>query len=95
MLKMSGDPNLLVPLSPIAIASEFNQSCKIIGISDLRFHDLRHEGATRLAEKGLSIPQIQQVTLHDTWSSLERYVSVKQRRNVMTLNEMLKIIGEM
>lgn len=95
MLKMSSDDGLLVPLSPVAIASEFNQSCKIIGINDLRFHDLRHEGATRLAEKGLSIPQIQQVTLHDTWSSLERYVSVKQRRDVMTFDEMLQIIDEM
>lgn len=57
MLKMGGDNDLLVPLSAVAIASEFNQSCHILGMSDFRFHDLRHEGATRLAESGLTIPQ--------------------------------------
>ena len=95
MLKMGGDEDLLVPLQPSAIASEFIQSCKILGLDDFRFHDLRHEGATRLAESGLTIPQIQQVTLHDTWSSLERYVSVNKRNNVLQLNDMLQIIGEM
>lgn len=95
MLKMGGDSDLLVPLSAVAIASEFNQSCHILGMSDFRFHDLRHEGATRLAENGLTIPQIQQVTLHDTWSSLERYVSVKKRANILQLNDLLQIIGEM
>ncbi|HRM50586.1 MAG TPA: tyrosine-type recombinase/integrase, partial [Acinetobacter johnsonii] len=77
------------------IASEFNQSCHILGMSDFRFHDLRHEGATRLAENGLTIPKIQQVTLHDTWSSLERYVSVKKRVNILQLDDLLQIIGEM
>jgi len=95
MLKMGGDSDLLVPLSAVAIASEFNQSCHILGMSDFRFHDLRHEGATRLAENGLTIPQIQQVTLHDTWSSLERYVSVKKRVNILQLDDLLQIIGEM
>ena len=95
MLKMGGDSDLLVPLSAISIASEFNQSCHILGMSDFRFHDLRHEGATRLAESGLTIPQIQQVTLHDTWSSLERYVSVKKRANILQLDDLLQIIGEM
>ena len=28
-------------------------ACKHLGIEDLRFHDLRHEGCTRLAEKRL------------------------------------------
>lgn len=95
MLKMGGDEDLLVPLKPSAIASEFIQSCNMLGLDDFRFHDLRHEGATRLAESGLTIPQIQQVTLHDTWSSLERYVSVKKRNNVLQLEDMLQIIGEM
>lgn len=95
MLKMGGDSDLLVPLSAVAIASEFNQSCHVLGMSDFRFHDLRHEGATRLAESGLTIPQIQQVTLHDTWSSLERYVSVKKRANILQLDDLLQIIGEM
>ena len=55
----------------------------------LHFHDLRHEGCTRLSEKGMTIPQIQQVSLHDSWSSLERYVSVKVRKNIMDVEQVI------
>ena len=51
----------------------------MLDIRDLRFHDLRHEGATRLAEDGATIPQIQRATLHDSWSSLQRYVNLRRR----------------
>lgn len=51
-------------------------------------------GCTRLAEKGLTIPQIQEVSLHDSWGSLERYVSVRKRKKTMELEEVLPLIGE-
>ena len=95
MLMREGNNNFLFPLRSGTIATEFNEACALLGIEDLRFHDLRHEGATRLAESGKTIPQIQQYTLHNTWASLERYVSVKIRKNVMTFEEMLHLIGEM
>lgn len=41
-------------------------------------------GATRLAEERMSIPQIQQYTLHDSWGSLQRYVNLDLlRENVL------------
>ena len=46
------------------------------GIEDLRFHDLRHEGISRLFERGLGIPQVQQVSLHSTWNTLKRYTNL-------------------
>ncbi len=95
MLKRELNNNFLFPLRSGTVATEFNEACALLGIEDLRFHDLRHEGATRLAESGKTIPQIQQYTLHNTWASLERYVSVKIRKNVMTFEEMLHLIGEM
>lgn len=95
MLMREGNTNFIFPLRPGTIATEFNEACALLGLDDLRFHDFRHEGATRLAESGKTIPQIQQYTLHNTWASLERYVSVKIRKNVMTLEEMLHLIGEM
>lgn len=95
MILAECDNKYLFPLRAGSISTEFNETCALLGIEDLRFHDLRHEGATRLSEKGMTIPQIQQYTLHSTWSSLERYVSLKIRRNVMTFDEMLHLIGEM
>ena len=94
MLNRGYDKDLLIPLSPKTIGGEFRNACKILGIEDLRFHDLRHEGCTRLAEQGFTIPQIQQVSLHDSWGSLERYVSVKKRKKTIELDEVLPLISE-
>ena len=94
MLNRGYDKDLFIPLSPKTIGGEFRNACKILGIEGLRFHDLRHEGCTRLAEQGFTIPQIQQVSLHDSWGSLERYVSVKKRKKTIELDEVLPLIGE-
>ena len=74
-----GRAGSLIPLQAKSISANFTRACKVLGIADLRFHDLRHEGATRLAEDGLTIPQIQQITLHDSWGSLQRYVNPRRR----------------
>lgn len=62
-----------------SISTSFTRACKILGIDDLCFHDLRHEGATRLAENGLTVPQMQQITLHQNWKTLQRYVNMATR----------------
>ena len=74
-----GRAGSLIPVQAKSISANFTRACKVLGIADLRFHDLRHEGATRLAEDGLTIPQIQQITLHDSWGSLQRYVNPRRR----------------
>lgn len=76
MLKRGGDESVLIPCHENNIAKQWQKIKKLAGIDDLRFHDLRHEAATRLAEQGLTIPQIQQYTLHDDWNSLKRYVNL-------------------
>ncbi|AXI01443.1 site-specific integrase [Aquirhabdus parva] len=79
----------MLPLDNTAIRTYFSDACRMVGIKNLRFHDLRHEGATRLAEQGKTIPQIQQVTLHLSWSSLERYVNISHRGKVLEYEETL------
>ncbi|MEH6741630.1 MAG: tyrosine-type recombinase/integrase [Sulfitobacter sp.] len=44
----------------------------------MRFHDLRHEGVTRLFEIGATISQVATVSGHRSWSSLQRYTHIKQ-----------------
>lgn len=46
---------------------------KSAGISDIRFHDLRHEATSRLFEKGLNVMEAASVTRHKTLSMLKRY----------------------
>jgi integrase len=44
----------------------------------LHFHDLRHEGISRLFEVGRSIPQVAAVSGHRSWQSLQRYAHLRQ-----------------
>lgn len=79
MLKCQGIADSLVPLNAKSISAAFTRACHVLGIQDLRFHDLRHEAATRLAEDGFTPSQMQMVTLHDSWGSLQRYVNLRKR----------------
>ena len=76
------DDGRLLPFNPRTVSAYWARACKMLGIKDLHFHDLRHEACSRLAEDGKTIPEIQQVSLHDSWSSLQRYVQVTRQDRV-------------
>jgi hypothetical protein len=42
-----------------------------------QFHDLRHEGTSRLFEAGLPIEKVALVTGHEDWRQLQRYTNLK------------------
>ena len=69
----------LLPYNARTVGTYWQRNMKILGIEDLHYHDLRREGASRLAEDGWTIPEIQRVTLHDSWQSLQIYVNMKPR----------------
>jgi integrase len=71
----------IFPYSTDAISAAFTRACKILGIEDLRFHDLRHEGISRLFEMGRTIPQVAAVSGHRSWTSLKRYTHIRQSRD--------------
>lgn len=68
----------IFPFHPDTISAAFTRACKLLEIEDLRFHDLRHEGVTRLFETGLSIPQVAAVSGHRSWASLQRYTHIEK-----------------
>lgn len=75
----SGSPSGLVfDYESKSVGSAWTRAMHMLDIQDLHFHDLRHEGCSRLAESGMTIPEIQQVSLHDSWSSLQIYVNAFQ-----------------
>lgn len=49
-------------------------------LSDLRFHDLRHEATSRLFEKGLGIMEVASMTGHKSLSMLKRYTHMDAER---------------
>lgn len=64
------------PYNPKTLGKYFTDACKVLGIQGLHLHDLRHEATSRLFERGLSIIQVQQITLHSQWSTLQRYANL-------------------
>ncbi|MCM2399442.1 tyrosine-type recombinase/integrase [Rhizobium sp. S95] len=68
----------IFPYSTDAISAAFTRACQFLHIDDLRFHDLRHEGVSRLFELGRTIPLAASVSGHRSWSSLQRYAHLRE-----------------
>lgn len=54
-----------------------------LGIRDLRWHDLRHEAASRLFERGLHPMEVASITGHRSMQMLKRYTHLKPE-NLLT-----------
>ena len=67
----------IFPYNHRSVSASFTKACKFLEISDLHFHDLRHEGTSRLFEMDLSIPRVAAVTGHRSWASLQRYTHLR------------------
>ncbi len=66
------------PHNADSISTSFTRACAILDIDNLHFHDLRHDGISRLFEMGWSIPRVACVSGHRTWQSLKRYTHLRQ-----------------
>ena len=60
-----------------AVSTIWKRRIKDLKIENLRWHDLRHEAASRMAEKGLHPLQIAACTGHKTLNMLRRYTHLK------------------
>jgi integrase len=58
------------PYNPRSVTAGFQRVRNELKIKDLRYHDLRREGASRLFEKGYSIDEVAQVTGHRNINTL-------------------------
>ncbi|EEE35460.1 site-specific recombinase, phage integrase family [Rhodobacteraceae bacterium KLH11] len=68
----------IFPYNERTISARFTRACKFLQIVDLHFHDLRHDGVSRLFEMGLTIPQVAAVSAHRSWASLQRYTHLEE-----------------
>jgi len=74
-LKVHGER--VFPIDIHALRWAWTEACRRAGIDGLRFHDLRHEGVSRLFEMGLSVPEVQMMSGHRTASCLFRYTNLR------------------
>jgi integrase len=76
-LSGAGNGDRIFPYNGRSVGTAFRRACQDLEISDLHFHDLRHEGTSRLFEAGFSIEQVALVTGHKDWKMLRRYTHLK------------------
>ncbi len=78
----TGGVGRIFPYNPRSVGTAFREACKELGIEDLHFHDLRHEGISRLFEAGLDIPDVAQISGHRDWKQLRRYLHLRPEKVV-------------
>lgn len=74
----------IFPYDGRSVCAAFTRVCQQLGIVDLRFHDLRREGITRLLELGMSIPEVASVSGHldvDILTRVYTAISPKHMQN--------------
>ena len=72
----------IFPYNAKSVSAAFTRACPLLGIEDLHFHDLRHEGVSRLFEMDWDIPRVSSVSGHRDWNSLRRYTHLRGRGDV-------------
>lgn len=78
-LRQPQDGDLIFPYKAETISTIFPRACTELKIADLHFHDLRHEGVSRLFEQGYMIEQVALVSGHRDWKMLARYTQIRAK----------------
>lgn len=67
----------ILPTTANALRCVWKRTLKELGIKDLRWHDLRHEAASRFFEKGLHPLEVASITGHKSLTMLRRYTHLQ------------------
>lgn len=68
----------VLPIRRMTLASSFRSACARAKITNFRFHDLRHEALSRLAERGdFSMLEMAAISGHKTLQMLKRYTHLQ------------------
>jgi integrase len=79
-----------------SLKSKWRKRIKELGIVDLRFHDLRHEAISRLAELGtLNLLELASITGHKSLAMLKRYTHLQAYQLVKKLTPKVKELIEL
>lgn len=69
------------------LSRRFTYYRKKAGIEDFRLHDLRHEGASLLFEKGLNVMEVGAITGHKDLASLSRYTHINAKHLLKKIDD--------
>lgn len=67
------DQSFIFPMRAGTLEQAWRRLLKRSGVTALRFHDLRHEGVSRLFERGLNVIEVSSISGHKELRMLKRY----------------------
>ncbi len=82
-----GEPGQDHKRRPYVTNRMWAEALKRANITNLRFHDLRHEAVSRLVEKGLSDQEVAAISGHKSMQMLKRYTHLRAEDLVARLDE--------
>jgi len=85
-----GEPGRDGKRRPYQFAKIWGDIKEVVGISDLHFHDLRHEAVSRLVENGLSDQEVASISGHKSMQMLRRYTHLRAEDLVSKLDGLEK-----
>lgn len=77
--KVTGASSRVLPISVNALRLAWQRLRRRAGVSDLRFHDFRHEAISRFFEKELSLPEVALMSGHKDLRMLMRYTHLSSK----------------
>jgi len=84
-----GEPGRDGHRRPYEYNPSWRRALKRAGITDLRFHDLRHEAVSRLVECGLGDQEVAAISGHKSMQMLKRYTHLRAEDLVERLDQLL------
>jgi len=77
MPKVEGEPRIF-PFNSHSVGSTWQKARSWARVTDLRLHDMRHEGISHHFELQKSIQDVASISLHEKWDTLKRYTHVTE-----------------
>jgi integrase len=85
-----GEPRKDGTRRPYWFANQWSAVKSKLGLTDLHFHDLRHEAVSRLVEAGLSDQEVSAISGHKSMQMLKRYTHLRAEDLVEKLDKIDK-----
>ena len=84
--RITGAELKIFSITEEAFRTSWRRMIKRAGVSDLHFHDFRHEAISRFFERGLSVPEVALISGHKDFMMLARYTHMKAEDIAKRLN---------